>query len=78
MSFIYCQRKEELQKKCKTQCDHCKEYYAPLEEFYKNRKDIIEYRKLTFFENLLAKMGATVVYKNGKIRFHISSIFNKK
>lgn len=29
--FIYCQRKEEGQDKCKKQCDHCKEYYAPLE-----------------------------------------------
>jgi hypothetical protein len=75
MSFIYCQRKEELQKKCKTQCDHCKIYYAPMEEFHK--KDITEYRKLTFFENFLVKMGATVVYKNGEPKFYISSIFKK-
>jgi hypothetical protein len=46
-----------------------------MEEFHE--KDIREYRKLTFFENLLARMGATVVYKNGEIRFYISSIFKK-
>jgi hypothetical protein len=46
-----------------------------MEEFHK--KDITEYRKLTFFENFLVKMGATVVYKNGEPKFYISSIFKK-
>ena len=30
--FIYCQSQAEGQKKCEVQCDHCKEYYKPLEE----------------------------------------------
>lgn len=28
---FYCQRNIELKRKCKHQCDHCKEYYKPLE-----------------------------------------------
>jgi hypothetical protein len=28
---FYCQREIEFESKCKEQCDHCKEYYAPLE-----------------------------------------------
>ncbi|MBT3209889.1 MAG: hypothetical protein HN347_16215 [Bacteroidetes bacterium] len=30
-TFSYCQREIEGNKMCKEQCDHCKEYYAPLE-----------------------------------------------
>ena len=30
-SDFYCQRDIEGESKCKEQCDHCKEYYAPLE-----------------------------------------------
>jgi hypothetical protein len=30
--FSYCQREIEEQDKCKTQCDHCKVYYRPLED----------------------------------------------
>jgi hypothetical protein len=29
---FYCQRDIEGQSQCKTQCDHCKAYYKPLEE----------------------------------------------
>ena len=29
--FTYCQRQVEGQSICDKQCDHCKEYYAPLE-----------------------------------------------
>ena len=29
---FYCQREIEGQSKCKTQCDHCKEYYKPLDQ----------------------------------------------
>jgi len=30
-SFTYCQREIEGQSICDKQCEHCKEYYAPLE-----------------------------------------------
>lgn len=30
--FIYCQSQIENNKKCTEQCDHCKEYYKPLED----------------------------------------------
>lgn len=29
---FYCQREFEFQSKCDHQCDHCKEYYSPLEK----------------------------------------------
>lgn len=29
--FRYCQSQIEDNGKCETQCEHCKEYYAPLE-----------------------------------------------
>lgn len=29
---FYCQRKIEGHRICKVQCDHCSEYYRPLEE----------------------------------------------
>ena len=29
--FHYCQREIEEETRCKIQCDHCKSYYAPLE-----------------------------------------------
>lgn len=29
---FYCQNHIEGKKKCKTQCEHCKEYYKPLEK----------------------------------------------
>lgn len=29
---FYCQRDIEMESKCEKQCEHCKEYYAPLEE----------------------------------------------
>jgi len=31
IKFKYCQRQIEDKSKCKTQCEHCKEYYKPLE-----------------------------------------------
>ena len=31
MKFFYCQREIECNPKCEIQCDHCKEYYKPLE-----------------------------------------------
>jgi len=30
-NFKYCQSQIEDNGKCETQCEHCKEYYAPLE-----------------------------------------------
>jgi len=36
--FSYCQSHIEGNKKCKIQCDHCREYYKPLEE--EQRKQI--------------------------------------
>jgi hypothetical protein len=38
--FIYCQRKEEGQDKCKKQFGHCKEYYAPLEMIHSLRDQL--------------------------------------
>ena len=31
MRQFYCQRDIEMEAKCDEQCEHCKEYYAPLE-----------------------------------------------
>ncbi len=31
-SSFYCQREIEGKTECETQCDHCKEYYKPLEQ----------------------------------------------
>jgi hypothetical protein len=45
MSFIYCQRKEEMQSKCKTQCEHCKVYYAPMERIHKIRSELVRVEK---------------------------------
>lgn len=36
--FCYCQTQIEGGKYCKKQCDHCKEYFAPLEEKQKVRQ----------------------------------------
>jgi hypothetical protein len=30
--FYYCQREIEGESECKQQCNHCKEYYYPLEQ----------------------------------------------
>jgi hypothetical protein len=35
--FYYCQLQIERGKWCKVQCDHCKEYYKPLE--YERKKE---------------------------------------
>jgi hypothetical protein len=32
VSSFYCQRSIEGEDECDTQCEHCKEYYAPLEK----------------------------------------------
>ena len=37
INFKYCQRQIEGKSKCKTKCEHCKEYYKPLERI-KNGK----------------------------------------
>lgn len=37
---MYCQSNIELKDKCKVQCEHCKEYYKPLEK--NNMKTILE------------------------------------
>lgn len=36
---FYCQREEEFESKCTTQCPHCEEYYRPLVELKKNSND---------------------------------------
>ena len=46
--FNYCQNHIEGHEMCENQCDHCKEYYAPLEERrskYKNSNPILEQLK---------------------------------
>lgn len=30
--YFYCQSDIECKRKCKIQCEHCKEYYKPLEK----------------------------------------------
>lgn len=45
MAFLYCQRKEEMQTKCKLQCEHCKEYYAPMERLHKLRLELEKVEK---------------------------------
>ena len=42
MAKFYCQREIEMNPICKTQCEHCKEYYAPLE---KDKKEIPKTKK---------------------------------
>lgn len=39
-SFKYCQSHIEDNGKCEEQCEHCKEYYRPLEEFCSVEEDI--------------------------------------
>lgn len=34
--FVYCQSEIEGGKRCETQCDHCKAYYAPMEDHHKH------------------------------------------
>jgi len=34
---FYCQSQIEGRTWCKTQCDHCKEYYKPIEKNYKTK-----------------------------------------
>ena len=36
--FIYCQAEIEYEGKCATQCEHCKQYYAPLEKQWKEEQ----------------------------------------
>ena len=36
--FYYCQYQIENDIWCKDQCDHCKEYYKPLEDEIRNEK----------------------------------------
>lgn len=38
--FYYCQLQIEQDKWCKTQCDHCKKYYKPLEDELKKEKEL--------------------------------------
>ena len=38
--FFYCQRDIEGDSKCEEQCEHCKEYYAPLEKIINSQEDI--------------------------------------
>lgn len=38
--FYYCQLQIEQDKWCKTQCDHCKKYYKPLEDELKKEKGL--------------------------------------
>ena len=45
--FLYCQSQIEGQKMCKTQCDHCKEYYKPLEEQIIWAENIINWGELS-------------------------------
>lgn len=40
--FNYCQNQIEGQRMCKIQCDHCKEYYKPLEE----EKELLKHIKI--------------------------------
>lgn len=51
--FCYCQSQIEGGKYCKQQCNHCKEYYAPLEEKQKVRQ-VLE-KKLKKIEKELDK-----------------------
>lgn len=37
---FYCQSEIEFGVWCKTQCDHCKEYYKPLEDEKKDKRII--------------------------------------
>jgi MoaA/NifB/PqqE/SkfB family radical SAM enzyme len=39
--FYYCQLQIEQDKWCKIQCEHCKEYYKPLEEERKKDEELL-------------------------------------
>ena len=40
--FNYCQNQIEGHRKCKEQCEHCKNYYKPLEE----EKELLKHIKI--------------------------------
>jgi len=62
---FYCQRQIEGLSKCDVQCEHCKEYYKPLETYHKSKKvknfdniriDIAEHLlKIDYDDDLLAE-----------------------
>lgn len=64
MSFKYCQSNEELNGKCEQQCDHCKEYYKPLEEYMEVLPSIEADRKGILKEQL---QEYTKHKENGKV-----------
>ena len=45
--FMYCQSQIEGRKMCKTQCDHCKEYYKPLDKQIIWAENIINWGELS-------------------------------
>ena len=56
-SFRYCQSQIEDNGKCETQCEHCKEYYAPLENEPKGLGVGGESLKENFIDSNQAKIG---------------------
>lgn len=50
--YNYCQRQIEGKSKCTEQCDHCKEYYAPLEDEIKNSAKFKRTHKDVIIQNI--------------------------
>lgn len=53
MSFKYCQSDIEMGGKCEQQCEHCREYYRPLEEYTELSPSIEADRKEVLMEQVV-------------------------
>jgi hypothetical protein len=59
-SFRYCQSQIEDNGKCKEQCEHCKEYYAPLENEPKGAGAGGEVEKGNFIDSASLELGESL------------------
>lgn len=57
-NFRYCQSQIEDNGKCETQCEHCKEYYAPLENEPKGLGVGGESLKENFIDSSVSQSGS--------------------
>jgi hypothetical protein len=62
-NFRYCQSQIEDNGKCETQCEHCKEYYAPLENEPKGAGVGGESLKENFIDSASLELGKSLELK---------------
>ena len=75
MSEFYCQREIECNTPCETQCDHCKEYYKPIEP-QKYKGYIIEPNE--YPHTKLRYQATPIEYTGCETIFHGKTIDNCK